>query len=160
MIYVLHVQSGKEQDVVRKLAEWNIQSSAPTHDLLERRKGNWNTVSRLIFPGYVFVSLKTVAENIYYIIYTVDGVIRFLGQPPEPLKQQEADRLQWIFKAKNLTVSRGYIKDGRLHITDGILIGREHCILKYNRHRKRCTLYCEINGRRHYFDVSADLDKI
>ncbi|WP_124100898.1 transcription termination/antitermination NusG family protein [Ruminococcus sp. Marseille-P6503] len=160
MIYVLHVQSGKEQEIVRKLGELDIQSFAPTHELLERRNGKWNTVQRIIFPGYVFVSLDKLAQTIYYIVKSVDSVIRFLGQPPEPLRQEEADRLQWIFNAGNMTVSRGYVKDGRLHITDGILSGREHRIIKYSRRRKRCTLCCEINGRRHFFDVSAELDKV
>lgn len=71
----------------------------------------------------------------------------------------EEVRLRWIIDIEDLTISRGYIKGGKVTITEGLLKGREHCIVKYSRRRKRCTLYCEINGRRHYFDVAAELER-
>lgn len=160
MIYVVHVQSGAEHDVVRALADKDITAIAPTHDLLERKSGIWHTVRRVIFPGYVFIRSQGITDNIYYTVRNTSGVVRFLGRPPTPLPMSEEARLRWILSAKDLTVSKGFIKNGRVTITDGILFGREHCIVKYSKRRKRCTLYCEINGRRHYFDVSAELDKL
>lgn len=160
MIYVVHVQSGRENDVVTALKDRNISASAPTHDLLERKGGIWRTVRRIIFPGYVFIRSEGITNELYYAVRNTAGVVRFLGRPPTPLPMSEEVRLRWILDAENLTVSKGYIKDGRVTITDGILTGREHCIIKYSKRRKRCTLYCEINGKRHYFDVSAELNKI
>jgi transcriptional antiterminator NusG len=160
MIFVVHVQSGMEHDVVSSLREKKILACSPTHDLLERKKGMWHTVRRLIFPGYVFIIADSISDDMYYTVRNINGVVRFLGRPPTPLPMSEQHRLIWILETENLTVSKGYIKDGRVTVTDGILTGREHCILKYSKRRKRCTLYCEINGKRHYFDVSAELDKI
>lgn len=160
MIYVVHVQSGRESDVVSALKDRNISASAPTHDLLERKGGVWRTVRRIIFPGYVFIRSEGITDELYYAVRNTAGVVRFLGRPPTPLPMSEEVRLRWILDAGNLSVSKGYIKDGRVTITDGILTGREHCIIKYSKRRKRCTLYCEINGKRNYFDVSAELDKI
>lgn len=160
MIYVVHVQNGTEQRIVKSLRENGIDAYVPRHDLLERRKGKWNTVNRIIFPGYVFIQVNNISDRIYYIVKRTIGVLRFLGKPPAPLTIIEESRLMWILKAENLPVSKGCISNGRVHITDGILTGREHCILKYSKRRKRCTLYCEINGKRHYFDVSAELHNI
>lgn len=160
MIFVVHVQSGKEHDIVYSLRDKEISAYAPTHDLLERGKGEWHTVRRLIFPGYVFITAERITDDLYYIVRNTNGVVRFLGKPPTPLPMAEEVRLRWILDTENLTVSRGYIKDGKVTVTEGILKGRENCIVKYSRRRKRCTLYCDINGRRQYFDVSAELDKI
>lgn len=160
MIYVIYVQSGREHDVAAALREKNITACAPAHDLSERHKGVWRTVRRIIFQGYVFIRSERITDEIYYAVRNTAGVVRFLGRPPAPLPKAEEARLRWILDAENLNVSKGYIKDGKVIITDGILTGREHCIVKYSRRRKRCTLYCEINGRRHYFDVSAELEKV
>ena len=158
MIYVLHVQSGKEYDIVNSLVMQDIKTYAPKHILLERRKGVWNRVQRSIFPGYVFVDTD-LSDEIYYKIRHTEGVVRFLGDPT-PLSYSEQHRMQWIFDTGVLDVSRGYVKDGRLVITDGLLKGREDRIVSFCRRQKRCTLYCEINGRRHYFSLSAEIDKI
>ena len=158
MIYVLHVQSGKEYDIVNSLVMQDIKAYAPRHELLERRKGVWNKVQRSIFPGYVFVDTD-LSDEIYYKIRHTEGVVRFLGDPT-PLSYSEHHRMQWIFDTGVLDVSRGYVKDGRLVITDGLLKGREDRIVSFCRRQKRCKLYCEINGRRHYFSLSAEIDKI
>lgn len=158
MIYVLHVQSGREYDIVNTLVMQDIKAYAPQHKLLERRKGIWNTVQRTIFPGYVFADIE-LTDEIYYMIRRTDGVVRFLGNPT-PLPYAEQRRMQWIFDAGVLDVSRGYVKNGRLVITDGLLKGKEDRIVSYSRRQKRCKLYCEINGRRHYFSLSAEIEKV
>lgn len=160
MIYVIYVQSGREHDVVAALRDKNINACAPTHELSERHKGVWRTVRRIIFQGYVFIRSERITDEIYYAVKNTAGVVRFLGRPPAPLPKAEEVRLRWILDTENLTVSRGYINRNKVTITEGLLKDREHCIVKYSRRRKRCTLYCEINSRRHYFDVAAELDKI
>lgn len=135
-----------------------IKAYAPRHELLERRKGVWNTVQRIIFPGYVFADIR-LSDEMYYKIRHTDGVVRFLGDPT-PLSYSEQQRMQWIFDADVLGVSRGYVKDDVLIITDGLIKGREKYIVSYSRRQKRCKLYCEINGRRHYFSLSAEIDKV
>ena len=148
MIYVIYVQSGREHDVVATLRDKNINAYAPAHDLLERKGGVWRMVRRMIFPTYVFVNSEGITDELYYTVKNTVGVLRFLGRPPTPLPMSEEVRLRWILDV------------GKVTITEGLLKGREHCIVKYSKRRKRCTLYCEINGRRHYFDVAAELEKI
>ncbi len=160
MIYVLHVQTGKEVDVVNRLAEQNITAYAPRHELLERHKGVWSTVSRIIFSGYVFVDIYKLDSNLYYKVRNINDVVKFLGSPPIPLSVWEANRLDWVFDTNVLTVSKGYIENCKVKITHGILVGKEHHIIKHNRRQKRCTLFCEINGKRHFFDLSVELEKI
>lgn len=157
MIYVIHVQSGWESDVCQSLAKIGLDGRAPEHELLERRKGQWHKVRRTLFPGYVFLVADRMTDGMYYAVRKTDGVVRFLGRPPTPLSVSEAARLSWILDAGVLTVSEGYVDEDGIHITGGILQGREKFIVKYSRRRKRCTLFCEINRRRIYYDISAEL---
>lgn len=159
MIFIVHVQSGKELGIVSSLKINNIVAYAPQHDIAERSKGVWREVRRIIFPGYIFIEADSITDDIYYTVRKTDGVVRFLGRPPAPLPASEEFRIKWILETEILTVSTGYIQDGKVYITNGILTGREHCILKYSKRRKRCTLYCELNGRNHYFDVSCELTR-
>lgn len=158
MIYVIHAQSGTEQDIVRSLAINGIQAYAPRQELLERRGGRWNTVQRFLFPGYVFADIR-LTDDLYHIIKNTAGVIRILGDPT-PLPFFEQQRMQWIFDAGLIGINKGYLKDGRLTITEGFLKGRESEIVSISHRQKRCRLYCEINGKRHYFSVSAEINKI
>ena len=96
-------------------------------------------------------------DELYYTVRQTNGVVRFLGRPPVPLSVSEAARISWILEAGILTVSEGYEDSNGLHITIGILKGREKQIVKYSRRRKRCTLYCEINRRILYYDISAEI---
>ncbi|MCB6616951.1 transcription termination/antitermination NusG family protein [Ruminococcus sp. 210702-SL.1.03] len=159
MIYVVHVTSGMEYETVQALVMQGIKAYAPKHHLLERRRGEWTTVSRYLFPGYVFADLPQLTDEVYYKVRNTDGVIRFLGSPsPVPLSYSEQRRMQWIFDAGVLGVSKGHVHDGKIVITSGLLLGRENDIISFSKRQKRCKLCCVINGRKHYFSLSAELD--
>jgi len=158
VIYVLHVRSGEEQDVVHALIRSGVTAYAPRQELLERSRGKWHTVQRVLFPGYVFADVLLTDEN-YYRIKNTSGVIRILGEPT-PLSYSEQLRMQWLFDAGTIGVSCGYIRDGRLTITSGFLTGHEHEIVSVSRRQKRCRLSVTICGKRHYFTVAAEIEKL
>lgn len=74
MIYVVHVTSGMEYETVQALVMQGIKAYAPKHHLLERRRGEWTTVSRYLFPGYVFADLPQLTDEVYYKVRNTDGV--------------------------------------------------------------------------------------
>ncbi len=157
MIYVLQIKNGKEDKIISELEKADITAYAPKHILLERRSGIWEQRIKPIFPGYVFASLRFSPEA-YYKIKSIPGVIRIAGSPT-PLSVSEEQRLRWLFDAGTIGVSRGYICNGRLIITKGILKGREKDIIGHSIRHKRCRLCCSINGRRHIFSLSAEITK-
>lgn len=158
MIYVLQVAGGQETDVVISLVMKEIKAYAPIREQLERRHGEWHTVKRLIFPGYVFVKTE-LDDKIYYKLRETNGVIKILGRPT-PLYSTEEERLLPIFEAGVVGINKGHVKDGVLTITEGLLKGRESEIVSYSVRQKRCRLLCVINGRRHSFTVSAEIEKL
>ena len=157
MIYVVHVQSGEETNIVQSLTQNGITAYAPRQELLERRQGEWHTVTRVIFPGYVFAETLLTDEDYYRIKHT-HGVIRILGEPT-PLSYSEQVRMKWLFDAGIIGVSCGFIKDGRLTVTKGFLLGHENEIVRISRRQKRCKLFVMLDGKRYYFTVSCEIEK-
>ena len=158
MIYVLQVAGEREVDVVLSLVMKEIKAYAPIREQLERRHGEWHTVRRLIFPGYVFAETE-FTDKIYYKLRETNGVLKILGRPT-PLSETEEKRLRPIFEAGVVGINKGHVKDGVLTITEGLLKGRESEIVSYSVRQKRCRLLCVINGRRHSFTVSAEIEKL
>lgn len=158
MIYVLQVGSGREHDVVMSLVMNEIKAYAPIREQLERRHGEWHTVRRLIFPGYVFAETE-LTDEIYHKLRNTGGVLRILGSPT-PLYLPEEKRLRPIFEAGVIGINKGHVINGRLTITEGLLKGREPEIVSYSIRQKRCRLCCDIGGRQHCFTVSAEIEKL
>ncbi|WP_303820951.1 transcription termination/antitermination NusG family protein [Ruminococcus flavefaciens] len=157
MIYTLHVQSGMEWNALAKLRGQGIKAYAPKKNMLLRRKGEWKYEQSYLFPGYIFIDVK-LTNDIYYTTKNTAGVIRFLGDPT-PLSCSEQKRLQWIFDSELIGISRGFVKDGKLIITEGLLKGKESQIVSWDIRQKRCRLRCEINGRPHTYFVSAEITR-
>lgn len=70
MIYVVHVTSGMEYETVQALVMQGIKAYAPKHHLLERRRGEWTTVSRYLFRdmfSQICRSLPTKSTTRYAI---------------------------------------------------------------------------------------------
>ncbi|MDO5125349.1 MAG: transcription termination/antitermination NusG family protein [Ruminococcus sp.] len=155
MIYVIYVKPQSETEVCTKLNNMNISAYAPTRTILERHKGRWKQVVRVIYPSYVFIDTDLTVE-IYYTVKKTDGVLRFLGSPPEAIKQSEANHLKWIFEMQNIDISKGILENGRLMITDGTLVGQEHLITDYNPRIMRGWIHTQINGEDHSFSVTID----
>lgn len=158
MIYVLQVGSGREHDVVMSLVMNEIKAYAPIREQLERRHGEWHTVRRLIFPGYVFAE-TALTDEIYHKLRNTGGVLRILGRPT-PLYISEEKRLRPIFEAGVIGINRGHVRNGVLTITEGLLKGREAEIVSFSIRQKRCRMVCMINGRRHSFTVSTEIEKL
>lgn len=155
MIYVIYVKPQSEIKVCAKLRNSGINAYAPLRTIMERHNGRWKEVVRIVFSSYVFVDID-LTDEIYYTVKKTDGVLRFLGQPPEPIRQSEAEHLKWIFDMQNVGISKGYLENGRLVITDGALVGHENMITDYNPRIMRGWIHTQINGKEHSFSVTVD----
>ena len=155
MIYVIYVKPSSEIEVCAKLQNNNINAYAPVRKVLERNKGKWHEVTRIVFPSYVFVDVD-LTDDIYYKVKNTDGVLKFLGKPPEPIRQAEAEHLYWIFEMQNIGILKGKMENGRLVITDGALVGKESMITDYNSRTIRGWIHTKINGKNHKFSVTID----
>jgi transcriptional antiterminator NusG len=107
-----------------------------------------------LFLGYLFID--TDAEPVEFYSSTQEvrpyltKIIRVLRQDLSfeiLLKPEEKQCLDALLnKERCLKVSKGYIEDSELHITEGPLKGKENIIRKIDRHKRKALI--EIAGGR------------
>ena len=106
--YVVHVLSGQEQRVHRRLLR-NIEAEEmgdkvfevlmPTEMVSEIRAGKKSERKRKFYPGYIIVNMhllnedNSLVDETWYFMKETDGVIGFAGtkDKPIPMRQREVD---------------------------------------------------------------------
>lgn len=129
--YVLHVHTGKEMQIMDAIHDLGYTASVPMEIILERRRGEWIPVTRIIFKGYVFTELE-LNIGVYYALRQLDGVIRFLGTPPQVITEKEVQALMILgLSGKPLEVSGAELApDGTHRFVSGPLHWLRDKILK------------------------------
>ena len=156
MIYVLQVQSNKELDVSAALSRAGIQADVPRERILIRKGGLWSKMLKLLFPGYVFVTVDYNAEA-YHIIKSVSGVIRFLGAPT-PLTEHEADMIRGLSNGGEI-IEQSLIRtdsEGNVIGYEGFLEGNEDKIKRLNLRQKKASIEVKFGGKTHRANLGID----
>lgn len=157
MLYVLFVQSGRELRIVEELRRKKITAYCPRQLKAERRRGNWQYAERIIFPGYVFVDVPELQPWVWHSVMKCSGAIRFVSELP--LQPDEDDYIRRLCNDGDcIGISRGYVSDGVLHITNGFLRDLDHEIIKFNRRGKRASADVTIYGEKHRIVFSVEFD--
>lgn len=156
--YVLQVMTGDELNVADKLRQHRIGVMVPQEQRAIRSAGSWHYKDFVLFRGYVFVKLEYTAE-IYHIIRHLPSVIRFLGQPPEPLWPQEVAWLKLLDQAGDPLCPTKMITlpNGKLQPVEGILCDFESEVLRINRHRRQAEVQITFAGRPHRLKLSIEI---
>ncbi len=149
--YVVHVMTGAEQDVQKKLSNLGVTALVPIGTLQERKDRRWVDTQRVLLPGYVFVETE-LAPRTYYTIRGVPGVMRFLGLSPGvpssvPLQEMEP----WLILGNNgqpLDIANG-IRDlgGFTVITSGPLAKLSHQLTEVDARQRRAKLKLYIQDK-------------
>lgn len=155
-MYVLFVQSGRELQIIEELRRKKITAYCPRQLKAERRRGDWQYVERLIFPGYVFIDIPELQPWVWHSVMKCSGAIRFVSELPLP--PDEDDYIRRLCNDGDcIGISRGYVSDGVLHITDGFLRNFDHEIVKFNRRGKRASADVTIYGEKHRIVFSVEV---
>lgn len=156
-MYVIYCQSGKEMSVVRQLFEKGVTAYAPRRKVLERRLRTWVQREILLFSGYVFLDVPVLDPEVWQTVKNCCGTVRILSR--SQLSPTEEEYISFLCNGGHaLGISRGYISDGALHITDGFLRKFEHRIIRYNRRGKRATADVTIYGRHYEITLGCEFD--
>ena len=157
--YVLHVLTGEELHVQKRLARTapHIRTLIPQRKLMERHGGKMKEVSRLLFPGYVFVYAFLDNES-YYKIVAPDGVIEILGRPtPAPVPVVEmAHVLKWCEDSELIGLSK--VTDGdRIKVVSGPLKNLEGQIVRVDRRKGRARVRLTLFGEPKEIDFGIEV---
>ena len=145
--YVLYCPNHKEQDIIRSCRQHLTDKALRdafcfTYDRMRRYEGSWHVERQSMFPDYVFLESEDgerLAEELeqYQSILTVLG-----GQGAlTPVCGEEEQFLRGLCDGSHHSgMSRGYIRNGHTHITEGPLQGKEKLIRKIDRHKRLAKL--------------------
>lgn len=157
--YVLHVRTGREDEIKKELIRKGYTAAAPIEIITERRDGKWREKLKQVFPGYAFIKLDLTDDD-YYSVTAVPGVIRFLGvNCPEPLRENEEDFIIWLDnEGVPLATSDILFKEGQpATIISGPLKGREGIIVSINKRQRRAFVEIAFGGSRKKFSLSVNV---
>lgn len=157
MLYVVHVRGGYELRVMEQLRQKEIAAYSPRQLCAERRRGEWQHIERHIFSGYVFVEIPELTAEAWHKIMGCTGTVRILSSRPLP-PDEDAYITRLCNSGHCISVSRGYVLDGKLHITSGFVKQFEHRIIKFNRRGKRAVADVTIYGKHHKIIFSVEFD--
>lgn len=156
-MYVIYCQCGRESYVVEQLHRKGVIAYSPRQLVEERKRGQWLRRERVLFDGYVFLDSGELPPSLYYTVKKCSGVIRFVSQAQ--LSDTEEEYIRAICNSGEcIGVSRGYIKNGILHITQGFLKALEHKIIRFNRRGRRATADVTMYGEHYKVTFTVEFD--
>lgn len=163
MIYVVTVKPGgasPELDAAAALRRAGYEAHVP-RALRRYRKGKEHYyTAEVMFDGYVFVSLPAeLSAEDYYKIRAVRLVGNFLSRKSSLSDSEEEYIAVMCRDPKGIGVSSGYIKDGKLIVTDGWLKRFADRIVKYSVRQHKATVEIPIYGIPHRITCTIDIDR-
>lgn len=153
--YVAHTYSGYENKVKdsiektvenRGLGELIGEVCIPVEEAIEENdKGEKKTVTRKIYPGYVFIKMKMTDES-WYVVRNTRGCTGFVGpgSKPVPLSEMEVERLG----VETATVDLGIAVGDTVRITDGSMEGFMGEVLEINNEKRKVSVMVTMFGGR------------
>jgi transcriptional antiterminator NusG len=153
--YILHVLTGKEQDVTAAALRLNdVDAFVPMEVILERVDNEWTSVPRILFPGYVFVRTERLDARRYYQFKRIPGVLRLLGlndgDIPRCVPSEEIELLFGPDGYCMVGISTGTRQpSGKIKITGGPLMSLQDRIVKVDTRQCRATVELPLLGRPH-----------
>jgi len=109
--YIVRTLSGKENKVQKYLenairesgySDKIIEVFIPAETVVEMQQGKKKTVTRKLFPGYVFVNMELTEESQNFV-FNIPGIIDFLkaGNTPKPVSKDEFDNIRSRVEGKS-----------------------------------------------------------
>jgi transcriptional antiterminator NusG len=133
--YAVHTRSRHEDMVYLGLTQKTYHAFLPKLEVWSKRKDRRKKILIPMFPGYLFVELLSLENEVKLDVLKTFGVVRILGKPrgAEPIAIPDAkiDAIQRIVHSKVEVQQFQYPKVGEpARIIDGPFKGVEGLVLK------------------------------
>jgi len=128
---------------------------APVEERPIRKGGQWRTVKRTIFPGYVFYEADLTAAA-YHQIKRLPNIINLLGTP---LTEREVEWIESLdFDGAPLRATKATVgADGTIKVLDGILARLPNRIISYSKRQRRAVVELTICGEPHRITLGLEI---
>jgi transcriptional antiterminator NusG len=143
MWYVVQSAEEQENTAIEKCRKALSPDAAvsvfsPKYEYMRRYQGDWHIKEGVLFPGYIFMESDTPAkleEQLGHISSLVTPVR--IGGGFYPIRREEEEFLRSMMdETYCIRYSLGYLVDGKLIVESGPLRGKDHCVIKIDRHRR------------------------
>ena len=164
MWYVIQVRTGSE-DNIRLQCEKNISTNIlkdcfiPYYEERKHLKGEWRTLKKILFPGYVFLDSEEW-ERLFMNLKQVSGLTKLLGIGDDvvPLTEEEVEFLtSFGGEDQVVPISEGIIENSKVIVMSGPLTGKEGYIKKIDRHKRKAYLELPMFGRIQRIQVGLEI---
>ena len=132
--YAVHTRSRHEDRVYAGLVLKSLQVFLPKIEVWSKRKDRRKKIMIPMFPGYLFVELITLDNQMKLNVLKTFGVVRMLGKPtgsePIPVPDAKIEAIQRLVQSKVEIQQFQYPKVGEpALITDGPFKGIEGIVV-------------------------------
>ena len=166
MWYVVQVRSGTEHNIRiqcnKKIPDTIMERCfIPYYEEKKKQNGSWNTLQKILFPGYIFMITEDV-EKLFFHLKTIEGMTKLIGTGNDiiPLTEEEIIFLQRLGGDEQIvSMSEGIIEGTQVTIISGPLKGMEGLIQKIDRHKRKAWLELELFGRMQQVEVGLEITK-
>lgn len=154
MWYVIWTRTGSERKTQR-IMEHTIDDDLynkifiPMRNINAKHKGIWKTVTKPLFPGYLFVDTDDI-DAISGILWKIPGFQKILAEDKTyyPLYESEEAFIDSLYrKGEVFDVSVGIIEGDVVKILSGPLLGMEGAIKKIDRHKRKAVISVSMFNR-------------
>lgn len=157
-MFVIYVQTGREDEVVYCLRKNGYTAYVPKRILKQRKNGIYYNIPQILFTGYIFIDAGKITADDYYKIHSINGVGNFLSRTV-PLSPTEEEYIKGLCNnGEVIGISKGVLVNGSLRITEGFLKQYEHRIVKYSRRQHRATVELTLYGETHRIVCGIDIE--
>lgn len=177
--YALHVKTGGEELVKKQIIRhYNIEECeccVPKRRVPEKRNGYLFDVTKVMFPGYVFIKMKINFE-LYYSLKSFIGVYSVVNYSnkidlnyTEPYQDEEVffkpipeEDMSPILSVLNpindvMEYSTFNLSLQAVKIVSGPLVGQEERIRKIDKRKRRAKLAIDILGEEKLVDIGFEI---
>ncbi|AWI08998.1 transcription termination/antitermination protein NusG [Ereboglobus luteus] len=163
--FALHTLSGQENKVKvyidkfkkqEELDDYIYEVLLPTEVVSEVKNGKKRTITRKLYPGYVFIHMRLYDQDHklinrpWYFVKEVAGVIGFVGgDKPSALRQSEVDEIRARIEAANgkEVPKVSYEVGEEVKVTDGAFANLTGRIDEIDPERGKLKISVSIFGR-------------
>lgn len=167
--YVIFVETGYEDEFClytnkmksQRYRELQYNLLVPKRKIFERKQGIRREVIKTMFPGYVLLETESILE-FYFQAKSSPHVIRFLRDSSLFLevKKEEIRQILMMVDSRGLIeISKAFVENDRVRITEGPLMGMEGIILKIDKRKGRAKVRFHLNDNSLLIDLGIEIMK-
>jgi len=150
--YAVHTRSRHEEKVHLGFSQKAYHAFLPKMEIWSKRKDRRKKITLPMFPGYLFIELPSINNEIKVDVLKTFGVVRILGKPggsePLPVPDATIDAIQRIVQSKVEVQQLQYPKVGEpARIVDGPFKGVEGHVLKTDYEKELFVVSIELLQR-------------